>query len=151
MSFISILQGGEAAKQLGTYSKAIKDRDATIIRQEQDQSWKFYEDFEKPKFDKTAEEIRDQLEVSYLKSGVTMEGTPMESFIEQDYQLLTDAEILKFNATNAKSRSENAALMRETEGMLAQWEGKLKKQQSYYDAGSSLLSDAATVYGAYKT
>ena len=44
MSFISILQGGEAAKQLGTYSKAIKDRDATIIRQEKNQSWKFYED-----------------------------------------------------------------------------------------------------------
>ena len=53
--------------------------------------------------------------------------------------------------TNAKSRAENAAIMRQTEGMLAQWEGKLKKQQSYYDAGSSLLSDAATVYGAYKT
>jgi hypothetical protein len=147
MSFISILQGGEAAKQLGTYSKAIADRDATIIRQEQAQAWQFYEDFEKPKFDKTAEEIRDQLEVSYLKSGVTMEGTPMESFIEQDYQLLTDSEILKFNATNAKSRSENAAIMRQTEGMLAKWEGKLRKQQSYYEAGSSLLSDAATVYG----
>ena len=117
MSFISILQGGEAAKQLGTYSKAIKDRDATIIRQEKNQSWKFYEDFEKPKFEKTAEEIRDQLEVSYLKSGVTMEGTPIEVFIDQDYELDTDAEILKFNATNAKSRAENAAIMRQTEAM----------------------------------
>ena len=151
MSFISILQGGKAAKQLGTYNKNLADRDASIIRQERDQAWNFYEKFEQPKFDKTAEQIRDQLTVSYLKSGVTMEGTPMEAFIDQDYELKTDAEILKFNAVNAKSRSENAALMRETEGMLAQWEGKLKKQQSYYDAGSSLLSDSATMYGAYKT
>ena len=150
MSFISILQGGKAAQKIGAYTRNIADRDASILRQERDQAWNFYEKFEQPKFAKTSEQIRDQLTVSYLKSGVTMEGTPMEAFIDQDYELKTDAEILKFNAVNAKSRSENAALMRETEGMLAQWEGKLKKQQSYYDAGQSLLNTGATVYGAYK-
>ena len=148
MSFISILQGGKAAKKVGAYNKKLYERDAAIQRQEKDQAWNFYEKFDKPRFERSAEEIRDQLTVSYLKSGVTMEGTPMEAFIDQDYELKTDAEILKFNAVNAKSRSENAALMRETEGMLAQWEGKLKKQQSYYDAGQSLLTTGATVYGA---
>ena len=145
MSFISILQGGKAAKKLGAYNKDIYDRDAAIERQEKDQAFHFYENFEKPKFEKTADEIRDQLKVSYLNSGVTMEGTPIISYVDQDYELKTDAEILKFNAENARARSENQALMSEAKGMLAQWEGKLLKRQSYYDAGQSLLNTATTM------
>ena len=148
MSFISILQGGKAAKKVGAYNKALYDRDAAIDRQNKDQAWKFYETFEQPKFEKTADEIRDQLKVSYLNSGVTMEGTPIIAYIDQDYELKTDAQILKFNAENARARSENTALMKEAKGMLAQWEGKLLKRQSYYDAGQSLLNTGATVYGA---
>ena len=147
MSFISILQGGKAAKKLGDYNNSLYNRDAAIQRQEKDNAWKFYETFEKPKFEKTSEEFKDSLEVSYLKSGVTMEGTPIITFVDQDYELDTDAEILKHNAMTAKSRSENAALMSEAKGMLASWEGKLKKRQSYYDAGQSLLNNAATIYG----
>lgn len=146
MSFISILSGGKAAKKLGAYNNEIYKRDAAIQRQEKDQAFHFYETFEKPKFDKTAEEIRDQLKVSYLNSGVTMEGTPIIAFIDQDYELKTDAEILKFNAENARARSENQALMSEAKGMLAQWEGKLLKRQSYFDAGQSLLNTGATLY-----
>tara|TARA_E500000081_G_C6123706_1_gene349553 strand:+ start:898 stop:1350 length:453 start_codon:yes stop_codon:yes gene_type:complete len=150
MSFISILQGGKAAKKLGDYNNSLYNRDADIQRQEKDNAWKFYETFEKPKFKKTSEEIKDSLEVSYLKSGVIMEGTPILTFVDQDYELDTDAEILKHNAMTAKSRSENAALMSEAKGMLASWEGKLKKRQSYYDAGQSLLNNAATIYGMTK-
>ena len=151
MSFISILQGGKAAKKLGSYNNSLMQRDADIQRQEKKQAYNFYETFEKPKFDKTAEEIRDQLEVSYLNSGVTREGTPIISYVDQDYELRTDAEILKFNADNARARSENQALMSEAKGMLAQWEGKLIKRQSYYDAGQSLLNTGATIYGARNT
>ena len=151
MSFISILSGGKAAKKLGAYNRDLYDRDAAIERQTKTQNWNFYEKFEKPKFDKTAEEIRDQIKVSYLNSGVTLEGTPIISLIENDYELKTDSEILKFNALNAKSRSENKALMSEAKGKLAMWEGKLLKRQSYYDAGQSLLNTGATVYGAMNT
>ena len=84
MSFISILSGGRGAKQLGDYNESLYNRDAAIQRQEKNQAWKFYEDFDAPRFEKTAEETKDQLIVSYLKSGVTMEGTPIEMFIDQD-------------------------------------------------------------------
>ena len=68
MSFISILQGGKAAKKLGAYNKDIYDRDAAIERQEKDQAFHFYENFEKPKFEKTADEIRSEEHTSELQS-----------------------------------------------------------------------------------
>ena len=57
---------------------------------------------------------------------------------------------MKYNAEAGKARSENAAKLSEAKGMLAKWEGKLRKRQSYYDAGQSLLTTGAAVYGAYK-
>ena len=150
MSFISILSGGKAAKKLGDYNQSLYNRDAAIQRQEKDQAWKFYETFDKPRFEKTAEETKDKLIVSYMKSGVTMEGTPIEVFIDQDYEFKTDLEVMKYNAEAGKARSENAAKLSEAKGMLASWEGKLRKRQSYYDAGQSLLTTGTAVYGAYK-
>ena len=146
MSFISILQGGKAAKKVGAYNQKLYERDAAIQRQEKEQAWNFYEKFDKPRFERSAEEIRDQLKVSYLASGVTFSGTPIDAYIDQDYELKTDAEVMKYNAEAGKARAENAAKLSEAKGMLAQWEGKLAKRQSYFDAGQSLLTTGMSVY-----
>ena len=119
-------------------------------QQEKEQAWNFYEKFDKPRFERSAEEIRDQLKVSYLASGVTFSGTPIDTYIDQDYELKTDAEVMKYNAEAGKARAENAAKLSEAKGMLAMWEGKLLKRQSYFDAGQSLLTTGMSVYGGMK-
>lgn len=147
MSFISILQGGKAAAKVGTYNNSLAQRDAAITRQEQQRAVHFYENVDKPRFEKSAEQIKDQLVVSYLNSGVTFSGTPIDAYMDQDYELRTDAAIMDYNSEIGAARAENAAKLTEARGMLAQWQGKLLKQQSYYDAGQSLLNTGMSVYG----
>ena len=132
MSFISILQGGKAAAKVGTYNNSLAQRDAAITRQEQQRAVHFYENVDKPRFEKSAEQIKDQL---------------VDAYMDQDYELRTDAAIMDYNSEIGAARAENAAKLTEARGMLAQWQGKLLKQQSYYDAGQSLLNTGMSVYG----
>ena len=146
MSFFGDLMGGKAAQQAAEYNAKIIERNALIKKQEAEQIMSVHNNYNLPKFDKTVEEIQARTKVSYLKSGVTLSGTPLESLYSNALELETDRDIMQYNAENARDTKINEGIMLQAEADLSRWRGKVAKKASYYAAGQSLLSTAGMIY-----
>ena len=146
MSFFGDLMGGKAAQQAAEYNAKIIERNALIKKQEAEQIMSVHNKYNLPKFDKTVEEIQARTKVSYLKSGVTLSGTPLESLYSNALELETDRDIMQYNAENARDTKINEGIMLQAEADLSRWRGKVAKKASYYAAGQSLLSTAGMFY-----
>ena len=146
MSFFGDLMGGKAAQQAAEYNAKIIERNALIKKQEAEQIMSVHNNYNLPKFDKTVEEIQARTRVSYLKSGVTLSGTPLESLYSNALELETDRDIMQYNAENARDTKINEGIMLQAEADLSRWRGKVAKKASYYAAGQSLLSTAGMFY-----
>ncbi len=146
MSFFGDLMGGKAAQQAAEYNAKIIERNALIKKQEAEQIMSVHNNYNLPKFDKTVEEIQARTKVSYLKSGVTLSGTPLESLYSNALELETDRDIMQYNAENARDTKINEGIMLQAEADLSRWRGKVAKKASYYAAGQSLLSTAGMFY-----
>jgi len=142
MSFFGDVFGGKAAMQAANYNAKIMERNAKIKDQEAEQIMSVHNNYNLPKFDKTIEAIHGQTRVAYLKSGVTMSGTPLETMYANELELQTDRDIMTYNAENAKDQKENEAIQMRADADLAIWRGKVAKKASYYAAGQSLLTTA---------
>ena len=117
-----------------------------LKKQEAEQIMSVHNNYNLPKFDKTVEEIQARTKVSYLKSGVTLSGTPLESLYSNALELETDRDIMQYNAENARDTKINEGIMLQAEADLSRWRGKVAKKASYYAAGQSLLSTAGMFY-----
>ena len=146
MSFFGDLMGGKAAQQAAEYNAKIIERNALIKKQEAEQIMSVHNNYNLPKFDKTVVEIQARTKVSYLKSGVTLSGTPLESLYSNALELETDRDIMQYNAENARDTKINEGIMLQAEADLSRWRGKVAKKASYYAAGQSLLSTAGMFY-----
>ena len=146
MSFFGDLMGGKAAQQAAEYNAKIIERNALIKKQEAEQIMSVHNNYNLPKFDKTVEEIQARTKVSYLKSGVTLSGTPLESLYSNALELETDRDIMQYNAENARDTKINEGIMLQAEADLSRWRGKVAKKASYYAAGQRLLSTAGMFY-----
>jgi len=147
MSFFGDVFGGKAAMQAANYNAKIMERNAKIKDQEAEQIMSVHNNYNLPKFDKTIEAIHGQTRVAYLKSGVTMSGTPLEAMYANELELQTDRDIMTYNAENARDQKENEAIQMRADADLARWRGKVAKKASYYAAGQSLLTMGTTIYG----
>jgi len=144
MSFFGDIFGGKAAQAAANYNAKIMERNALIKKQEAEQIMSVHNNYNLPKFDKTVEEIQARTTVSYLKSGVTLSGTPLESLYSNALELETDRDIMQYNAENARDSKINESIMMQAEADLSRWRGKIAKKASYFAAGQSLLSTATT-------
>ena len=147
MSFFGDVFGGKAANAAANYNAKIMERNAKIKDQEAEQIMSVHNNYNLPKFDKTIEAIHGQTRVAYLKSGVTMSGTPLEAMYANELELQTDRDIMTYNAENARDQKENEAIQMRADADLARWRGKVAKKASYYAAGQSLLTMGTTIYG----
>jgi len=144
MSFFGDLFAGKAEQAAANYNARIIEMNKKIKDDEAYQIMSVHNNFNLPKFDKTVEEIQGTTKVNYLKSGVTLSGTPLESLYSNALELETDRDIMTYNAENARDTKINEGIMMQADADLQRWRGKVAKKRSYYEAGSSLLSDAGT-------
>ena len=146
MSFFGDIFAGKAEAKATEYNAKIIENNKKIKEQEAKQIMSVHNDFNLPKFDKTVDEIQGTTRVSYLKSGVTLSGTPLESLYSNALELETDRDIMQYNAENARDTKINEGIMLQAEADLSRWRGKVAKKASYYAAGQSLLSTAGMFY-----
>ena len=144
MSFFGAIFAGKSQQAAANYNARIEERNAKIKDQEAKQIMSIHNEYSVPKFDKTVEQIQGKTRVAYLSSGATQSGTVLDALYEQELELQTDKDIMQFNAENARDTAENEAIQMRADAALSRWRGKVAKKASYYAAGQSLLSTAAT-------
>ena len=147
MSFFGDIYAGKAEQAAANYNADIIESNKKIKLEEAKQIMSVHNEFNLPQFDKTVEEIQGATTVSYATSGVELSGTAIEALYAQELDLQRDRDTMTFNAENARDRSENEAIMMQAEADLQRYRGKVAKKRSYFEAGSSLLTDAATIQG----
>ena len=144
MSFFGDLFAGKAAQEAANYNAKIIETNKKAKLDDANRIMSVHNDYNLPKFDDTVDDITGTLKVSYLKSGVALEGTPVEALYETALELETDRDIMQYNAENARDTAINESIMMQAEADLSRWRGKVAKKASYYAAGQSLLNTAAT-------
>ena len=142
MSFFGDLFAGKAAAKAANYNARLAENNKKIKDMEAKQIMSVHNNFNLPKFDRTVQEIQGTTRVSYLKSGVTLSGTVIESLYANALELETDRDIMQYNAENARDTKINEGIMLQAEADLSRWRGKVAKKASYYAAGQSLLTTA---------
>ena len=143
MSFFGDLFAGKAAQEAANYSAKIIETNKKTKLAEANRIMSVHNDYNLPKFDKTVEEIQGTTKVSYLKSGVVLEGTPITALYANALELETDRDIMQYNAENARDTAINEGIMMQAEADLQRFRGKVAKKASYFAAGQSLLSTAS--------
>jgi len=144
MSFFGDLFAGKAAQEGANFNAKVIENNKKIKDMEAKQIMSVHNDFNLPKFDKTVQEIQGTTKVAYLKSGVVLEGTPVEALYANALELETDRDILQYNAENARDTKINEGIMLQAEADLERWRGKVARKRSYFEAGESLLATATT-------
>jgi len=140
MSFFGDLFAGKAAQGAANWTAKIAESNKKTKDMEAERIMSIHNDYNLPKFDKTVQEIQATTKVSYLKSGVVLEGTPIDALYANALELETDKDIMQYNAENARDTKINEGIMLQAEADLSRWRGKVAKKASYYAAGQSLLS-----------
>ena len=134
MSFFGDLFAGKAAQEAANYNARIIETNKKAKLAEANRIMSVHNDYNLPKFDKTVEEIQGTTKVSYLKSGVVLEGTPIEALYQNELELQTDRDIMQYNAENARDTAINESIMMQAEADLSRWRGKVAKKASHQAA-----------------
>ena len=145
MSFFGDIFAGNAAMAAANYNASIMERNLLIKKQEAEQIMSVHNNYNLPILYKTVDQIQGRTEVYYLKSGVTLEGTPDEILYSQELELQTDRDVMTYNAENARDQKHNEAIMMQAEADMQRWRGRVAKKRSYFEAGQSLLETGATI------
>ena len=88
--------------------------------------------------------------VLYLKSGVTMDGTPEDILAENARLAQREKNILEYNAEISKKNLDDQAAMQRYKGEVAIMQGKNLATSYRYKAYGSLLSGGSSAAGSYK-
>ena len=142
MSFFGDIIGGKAANKAAQFNAGLLENDAIIKEQEAKQGYAVYTKFDLPRFNDNAEKLTGAIRTNFATSGVESSGTVLEVLFENELQLETDRDMMKFNATVAKQQKENDAINLRAEADIERYRGKVAKKVSYYQAGQSLLNTA---------
>ena len=83
--------------------------------------------------------------MSIFKSGVRLEGTPLEVLQEMYAEAEIEKEVIMYNAkVDSADRIETGVIQR-MQGAAALARGKNRKKAAYLGAGETLLSGGATI------
>ena len=146
MSFFGDLMGGQMAYQIGKFNKAQNDFNASVKEQKAKTGFEVYQNFDLPYLEDQEKKYIGSVIVGFAKSGVERSGTAIDNIFESELSFARDKDMLEYNALVRKQQLENQAILDRNAGMIAQYEGKVRRTASYFQAGSSLLTD----YGTYK-
>jgi len=138
VSAVSQIQQGKEQQKWSEYNAAVAERDAKAAT-----AAAGYEASQKRK---ETERLLGRQRALYGKSGVTMEGSPLELMSETAAEGELDALMIqRTGAVSAQRYGEEATLSR--------MKGSSAKRAGYWGAGTTLLTgagSAASSYGSYK-
>ena len=139
----------KAAKQTGEYNKKIYDHRAKLHEQD-----KLLIDTQKDQdllnFDKQYDKLQASTVVSYLKSGVVIDqGTPMQILKNNAEEAEFERNKIEYNAELGKRNASQSANLERMQGEVAMMTGRSQAYAAKTQAVGSLLSGAASTYGAY--
>jgi len=139
----------KAAQQTGEYNKKIHDHRAKLFEQD-----KLLIDTQKDQdllnFNRQYDQLQASTVVSYLKNGVVIdEGTPMQILKSNAERAEFERNTIEYNAELGKRNAVESANIERMRGDVALMTGQSQAFQARTQAVSSLLSGAASSYGAY--
>lgn len=134
MSAASSIQQGKQQKAMSEYNAAVARQEAEAIKEAT-----AYEELRQKE---QAKKLRGRQLALYGKSGVLMEGTPLEVMEETAAQAELDTLAIRRAGATSASRQESQAQLDIIRGRSAERAG-------YYGAGTSLLTGAGQIASAY--
>ena len=139
------VQGASAARRAGDFSRAMAEREASILDQQAQTALELGV-YDLEQFRDRFDELQDDTRVAYLKSGVVLENTPLDVLAAN----AADAEIqeqgILWNAELQSKQIADSAVLRKLEGQLADMKGRMTQQGGYAQAAGSLLAGAGKAY-----
>ena len=129
------IQQGKAAKKAAEFNAATQRNQATAARQKAE--------FDAKRHRSQVAALLDEQQVGFAKGGVALEGTPLEV-------MQATAEAGELDAQAILYGGEVQATGYESQATLSILEGNNAKSASYFKAGSTLLTGAASTGLAYK-
>ena len=135
------IYAGKAAEQEGKANQKIAERNAIKAEQDAEQAIALGKR-NVSIFEKDFNSLQSQTTASYLKSGVKLEGTPIEVLTAMYAEAELEKEIIMYNAQVDSADKIEQAVISRMEGAAALARGKNAKKASYFNAGSTLLGGA---------
>ena len=129
------LYAGEQQRRAASYSADVAEQAARAAQEKA----AYDEEMHRERIRKTLSTIRSL----YGKSGVDMTGTPLLALEETAAQGEMDALAIRYGGDVAAARQRS-------EAALLKMQGKVASTSSYFQAGSTLLQGAGSMYGKYK-
>jgi len=137
------LLAGQAAMAAGRYQQTLAERNAAMYEMKADQAYTIGQNNVR-RFEKDFDKIQASTEISYLKSGAKMTGTPLNVLAEN----LTQAEIeisnIEYDASVQSYDFNQQAVMSRMQGELAMFQARQQRMASFINAAGSLVGAYAT-------
>ena len=141
MSFIGDILGGQAQDKAYQREAELQRRNATITEQNAEQAYNVYENFDAPRFERTADQLTGTINVATATSGAESNtGSNLRAKLDNSYQLETDKVMMKYNAVTGREGGLNQAIMQRAEADVSIYKGKVAKTTGYIKAAGSLLT-----------
>ena len=138
VSAVSQIQQGKEQQKWSEYNAAVAERDAKAA--------KAAAGYDASQKRKETERLLGRQRALYGKSGVTMEGSPLELMSETAAEGELDALMIERTGSVGAQRYQE-------EATLSRMKGSSARKASYWGAGTTLLTgagSAASSYGSYK-
>ena len=144
------VMSGRAAEADAKANKQIAERNAEKLRMDAETAIKLGERDVKI-FETQFSSLQAQSEMAYLKSGVKLEGTPLEQLENMYAQAEMEKETIMYNAKVDSADKIELSVIEQMQGAAALARGKNAKRASYLQAGSTLLQGAQDAAAASTT
>lgn len=131
VSVAGALSQANVAQATGEYNAAMAEENAVLARSQAAE--------QETRYRTAARKQLGAMRAAYGKSGVTMEGSPMDVLTESAYTAELDALTIREGG-----RAKAAAY--ESEAAISRLQGKTQQQGGYYSAAAELLSGSTQAY-----
>tara|TARA_R100001440_G_scaffold19527_1_gene32983 strand:+ start:231 stop:701 length:471 start_codon:yes stop_codon:yes gene_type:complete len=129
---------GRQASAVGSYNKAIADRNFRVKVQEAERIEQ-QKQFDLARFDQKFSQLQGQTKTAVLTSGAELSGSGLRVLRSNAQQAEIEKDIIDYNSRVAQSRKMEEANFARMSGELAKQQAKATELGYYAQAGTSLL------------
>ena len=129
---------GRQASAVGSYNKAIADRNFRVKVQEAERIQQ-QKEFDLARFDQKFSQLQGQTKTAVLTSGAELSGSGLRVLRYNAEQAEIEKDIIDYNSKVAESRKMEEANFARMSGELARQQAKATEFGYYAQAGTSLL------------
>ena len=129
---------GRQASAVGSYNKAIADRNFRVKVQEAERIEQ-QKQFDLARFDQKFSQLQGQTKTAVLTSGAELSGSGLRVLRSNAEQAEIEKDIIDYNSRVAQSRKMEEANFARMSGELAKQQAKATELGYYAQAGTSLL------------